>query len=61
MPSFEIKDYDYVMIDGQNVFNQPVQNNIKTYNNILKITTGDEVYCITGCLLLYPYFNIISS
>ena len=60
MPSFEIKNYDYVMIDGQNVFNQPVQNNIKTYNNILKITTGEEFDCITGCLLLYPYFNIIS-
>ena len=60
MPSFEIKNYDYVMIDGQNVFNQPVQNNIKTYNNILKITAGEEFDCITGCLLLYPYFNIIS-
>ena len=60
MPSFEIKNYDYVMIDGQNVFNQPVQNNIKTYNNILKITTGEEFDCITGCLLLYPCFNIIS-
>ena len=28
------------MIDGQEFFDQPVKNNKRTYNNILKITTG---------------------
>ena len=37
--STEIKDYN-VMIDGQEFFDQPVKNNKRTYNNILKITTG---------------------
>ena len=28
------------MIDGQNVFYQPVKNDLKTFDNIRKITTG---------------------
>ena len=28
------------MIDGQNVFDQPVTNNLRTYDNIQKIATG---------------------
>ena len=34
-----IKDYD-VMIDVQNVFDQPVKNNLIIYENIQKIATG---------------------
>ena len=29
-----------VMIDGKNVFDQPIKNNLKTYENIRKIATG---------------------
>ena len=39
MPSAEIKDYN-VMADEHKNFDQPVKNNIRTYNNILKITAG---------------------
>ena len=39
IPTVEIKDY-YVMIDGQNFFNQPVKNNLITYENIRKIAIG---------------------
>ena len=52
----EIKDYN-VMIDGQNIFVQPVKNNLRTYNNIRKITIDQGVDYTTGCLLDYPYFK----
>ena len=42
----EIKDYN-VMIQGRNFFNQPIKNDLKTYNNIRKV----------GCLLDYPCFK----
>ena len=32
-PNIEIKDYN-VMIDGKNVFDQPVKNDKVTYENI---------------------------
>ena len=38
MPTTEINNYN-LMIDGQNFSDQPVKSNIRTYNNILKITT----------------------
>ena len=34
----EIKDY--VMIDGRNFFDQQTENDLKTYDNIRKIATG---------------------
>ena len=46
----EIKDY--VMIDGRNLFDQP----IKTYN-IRKIATGQGDDYTNGGLLDYPYFK----
>ena len=53
----EIKDYN-VMIDGKNVFDQPVKK--VTYENIRKITIGQGDDYTTGCLLDYTYFkNII--
>ena len=38
-------------------FDQPVKNNIKTYENIRKITTGQGDDYTTGCLLDYNYFK----
>ena len=38
-------------------FNQPVKNNLITYDNIRKITTGQGDDYTTGCLLDYNYFN----
>ena len=37
----EIKDYN-VMIDGRNFFDQPIKNDLKTYDNITKIATGQS-------------------
>ena len=45
------------MIDGKNVFDQPVRNNKITYENIRKIATGQGDDYTTGCLLDYPYFK----
>ena len=44
------------MINGENVFDQPIKNNKVTYENIRKIATGQGDDCTTGCLLDYPYF-----
>ena len=52
----EIKDYN-VMIDGKNVFDQPVKNDKVTYENIRKITIGQGDDYTTGCLLDYTYFK----
>ena len=45
------------MIDGKNFFDQPINNMIKTYGNIKKITIGQRDDYTTGCLLDYTYFK----
>ena len=54
IPNVEIKDYN-VMIDGKNVFDQPIKNDKVTYENIRKIAIGQGDYYTTGCLLDYAY------
>ena len=54
IPNVEIKYYN-VMVDGKNVFDQPVNNNKVTYENIRKIATGQGDDYTTGCLLDYTY------
>ena len=51
-----MKDYN-VMIDGKNFFDQAIKNNLKTYDDIRKIATGQGDDYRTGCLLDYPYFK----
>ena len=41
------------MIDGQNLFDQLVKNDLRTYYNIRKIANGREDDYTTGCLLDY--------
>ena len=45
------------MIDGQNVFDQPVKSDLITYDNIRKIATGQGDDYATGFLLDYNYFK----
>ena len=45
------------MIVGINFFDQPVKNNLKTYDNIRKITTSQRDDYTTGRVLDYNYFN----
>ena len=53
LPTVEIKDYD-VMFNGRNFFDQPIKNDLKTYDNIRKIATGQGDDYTTGCLVNYP-------
>ena len=39
------------MINGQKFFNQPVKNDLRTYDNIQKVATGQGDDYTTGCLL----------
>ena len=50
LPTVEINHYN-VIIDGRNIFGQPVTNNIR------KIATGQGDDYTTGCLLDYLYFK----
>ena len=56
LPKVETKDYNF-MIDGRNVFDQPINSINKTYENIRRIATGKGDDYATGCLLDYTYFN----
>ena len=53
IPNVEIKNY--IMINGENFFDQPIKDNKVTYENTKKIAIcqGDDY--TTGCLLDYPY------
>ena len=54
--NLEIKDCN-VMIDGKNLFDQPVKNNKITYENIRKIATGQGHDYTAGRLLDFTYFK----
>ena len=45
------------MIDCKNLLDQPMNSNLKTYENIRKIATGQGDDYTTGCLLDYIYFK----
>ena len=45
------------MIDGKNFFDQSINNNFKTYDNIRNIFAGKEDDYTTGFLLDYIYFK----
>ena len=53
LPKVEIKDFN-VKIDGKNFFDQSINNDIKAYENIRKIATGQGDDYTSGCLLDYP-------
>ena len=56
LPNVETKDCN-VMINGENLFDQPIKNNKLTYENIRKIATGQRDNYTTGCLLNYQYIK----
>ena len=49
LPKVEIKDYN-VMIDGINFFDQPINSDLKTNENIKRIATGKGDDYTTSCL-----------
>ena len=56
LPKVEIKDCN-VKINGKNLFDQPINNDIKTYENIRKIATGKRDDYTIGSLLDFPYLK----
>ena len=40
------------MIDEQNFLDEPVKNDPRSYDNILKVATGQRDDYTTGCLLI---------
>ena len=45
------------MIDCKIFFDQPINSDLKTYENIRKIASGQGDDYTTGCLLDYSYFK----
>ena len=56
LPKVGIKDYN-VTIDGKNFFDQPINGDLKTYENIRIIATGQGDDYTTSRLLDYSYFK----
>ena len=48
---------NYVIINGKNFYNQPIDSNIKRYEEVRKITTGQGEDYTTGCVLDYDYIK----
>ena len=45
------------MIDGKNLLDQPIKNDLKTLKNIRNVANGQGDDYTTGCLLDYLYFK----
>ena len=46
-----------IEIDGRNFYDQPINDSIKQYDEIRKISTGQADDYITDCLLDFAYFE----
>ena len=46
-----------VLIDRRNLYDQPINDLIKQYDEIRKVSTGNGDDYNTGCLLDYVYFK----
>ena len=51
-----IENYN-IEIDGKNFYDQPINDSIKQYDEIRKISTGQGDDYTTGCLLDFAYFE----
>ena len=60
LPKGEIKNYK-VLIDGRNVYDQPINDLMKQYGEVRKVSTeyGDDH--TTGCLLDYAFIAIFKE
>ena len=56
LPRVDITNYN-VLIDGRNFYDQPINGQIKKYDEIRKIATGKGDDYTTGCLLDFQYFK----
>ena len=56
LPRVKIENYN-IEIDGRSFYNQPINDLIKRYDEIRKVSTGWVDNYITGCLLDFAYFK----
>ena len=56
LPRVKVEKYN-IEIDGRNVYDQPINDLIKQYNEVRKISTGQGDDYTTGCLLDFAYFE----
>ena len=56
LPRVKIENYK-IEIDGRNFYDQPINDSIKQYIKIRKISTGQGHDYTTGCLLDFSYFE----
>ena len=56
LPRFKIENYN-IEIDGRNFYDQPINDSIKQYDEVRKMTTGPGDHYTTGCLLNFAYFE----
>ena len=56
LPKVRIEKYN-VEIDGRNFYDQAINDSIKQYDEIRKISTGQGDDYTTGCLLDFAYFE----
>ena len=55
LPRVKIENY-IIEIDGRNFYDQPINDVIKQYDKVRKISTGQGDDYATGCLLDFCYF-----
>ena len=56
LPRVKIENYN-IEIDGRNFHDQPINDSIKQYDEIRKISTRQGDYYTTGCLLDFVSFE----
>ena len=56
LPRGQSKNFN-VLIYGRNFYDQPIDELIKQYDKVRKVSTGKGDDCNTGCLLAYAYFK----
>ena len=56
LPRVKIENYN-IEIDGRNFYDQPINDSIKQYDEIRKVSTGQGDDYTTGCLLDFAYFE----
>ena len=55
LPRVNITNYN-VLIDGRNFYDQSINDQMRKYDEIRKIATGQGDYYTTGCSSDYQYF-----
>ena len=60
LPRVKIENYN-IETDGRNFYDQPINDSIKQYDELRKVSTGQDDNYTTGCLLDFAYFKKITD